>query len=399
MQEKLKKLAGGAAGAGRRWLRRLRSQTQSLTAQEATFEGRGERAQHMVGVGPLTHRISVRHAARTRSVIVCSVSGVSQGLCNLLSRRCLCAASRARALKPGSARWFSALKDRALPVPTDHPQQFLELGAGRSVSFMDAGSGRRGEVLAVHGCPGSVYDFRYLAGELERAGVRVIRVDMPGNARTRLNAVRGDPADPVELAALIREVADSMGLARPLLLAHSVGAQVVQNVVEAAPDDRFLGLALVNPAPLLVTHRMIRPYWLVRSVCLISTLVDSVPPLRGNWRKLLKRLQVTWGFTPKMELEECAYMMRRLLKVDWWRQRERAAGLRKRKIPTLVAYTKDDPMIEKELYHQLSQALPSGPRLVFPDGGHFANKWHSEAIAASLLEFIALTRMKNEAGA
>ena len=40
---KIKKLAGGAAGAGRRWLRRLRSQTQALTAQEATFEGRGER--------------------------------------------------------------------------------------------------------------------------------------------------------------------------------------------------------------------------------------------------------------------------------------------------------------------------------------------------------------------
>ena len=38
---KIAKLAGGACG--RRWLRQLRSQTQSLTAQEATFEGRGER--------------------------------------------------------------------------------------------------------------------------------------------------------------------------------------------------------------------------------------------------------------------------------------------------------------------------------------------------------------------
>ena len=37
LQEKIKKLAGGAAGAGRRWRRRLRSQTQSLTAQEANL--------------------------------------------------------------------------------------------------------------------------------------------------------------------------------------------------------------------------------------------------------------------------------------------------------------------------------------------------------------------------
>ncbi len=130
-------------------------------------------------------------------------------------------------------RWLS-LKNTSLPVPTDPPQRILELSQARRVSIMDAGSGRLGDVLCVvrlcdkcaqpartmfrpgwgvganvclsvrqqtalltgvstraqHGCPGSGFDFRYLGGELERAGMRVIRVDLPGNNRTPLQVFR-----------------------------------------------------------------------------------------------------------------------------------------------------------------------------------------------------------------
>ena len=70
-QQKIKKLAGGAAGAGRRRKRRWRSQTQAPKAQEATCEGKGEREEislrqcvlrdhqirsGMIGSGLLLHR-------------------------------------------------------------------------------------------------------------------------------------------------------------------------------------------------------------------------------------------------------------------------------------------------------------------------------------------------------
>ena len=69
-------------------------------------------------------------------------------------------------------------------------------------------------------------------------------------------------------------------------------AQVAMNAAEAAPDDRFLGLALLNPAPVLVPHRMIRPYWLVYSICRFSGLIDSISFLRRGWRALLKKVPV-----------------------------------------------------------------------------------------------------------
>jgi hypothetical protein len=39
------------------------------------------------------------------------------------------------------------------------------------------------------------------------------------------------------------------------------------------------------------------------------------------------------------------------------------------------------------------KVLPSGPRLVFPNGGHFPNKWHAEEIGGALLEFMSLAKM------
>jgi len=63
------------------------------------------------------------------------------------------------------------------------------------------------------------------------------------------------------------------------------------NAAEAAEDERFLGLALVNPAPVLVPHRMIRPYWLVHAVCRLSVSIDSVSFLRPIWRFLLKKVR------------------------------------------------------------------------------------------------------------
>eukprot|EP00802_Teleaulax_amphioxeia_P016046 Tamp_16153.p1 GENE.Tamp_16153~~Tamp_16153.p1 ORF type:complete len:323 (-),score=33.45 Tamp_16153:517-1485(-) len=295
-------------------------------------------------------------------------------------------------------RWLS-LKNTSLPAPTDPPQRMLELSQARRVSIMDAGSGRLGDVLCVHGCPGSGFDFRYLGAELERAGMRVIRVDLPGNDRTPLQATEGmgDPADGRVLGALVTEIADKLNLAQPLLLAHSVGSQVAMNAAEAAEDERFLGLALVNPAPVLVPHRMIRPYWLVHAVCRLSVSIDSVSFLRPIWRFLLKKVVVMWGFTPKISEGECAFIMTRLLHVDWWDQKRRASALRLRKVPTLMVYTKDDPMIEEHLSHELSQTLASGPRLVFPNGGHFANKWHAEPIAAAIIDFASLAHMNREA--
>ena len=73
LQQKIKKLAGGGAGAGRRRKRRWRSQTQAPKAQEATFEGRGEREEislrqcvlrdHQIrsGSGLFIHSASTHH--------------------------------------------------------------------------------------------------------------------------------------------------------------------------------------------------------------------------------------------------------------------------------------------------------------------------------------------------
>lgn len=287
-----------------------------------------------------------------------------------------------------------------LPAPSDPDPIFVELESGREVVITDVGSGKHGVLIALHGTPGSHFDFRYLGGELERSGCRVIRINLPGHGKTALSAMGelGDAAAGKPLARLVLEICDKMKLDRPFVLAHSLGSQVAMNVGMQAPE-KISGIMLLNPVPCVGRpHRMIRPYWFVRFGAVLNDTFDQ-GSFRRVWRTALRLLWIAWGFTPRITGAEAAHGQRRLKDVDFWNQAERSAALKKAKVPTLMCWAKDDPMIEAELFHELSQSLPGGPRLVFPTGGHFINKHHAQPIAAAILDFIAMSDMKHQASA
>eukprot|EP00282_Hemiselmis_andersenii_P016410 CAMPEP_0114124388 /NCGR_PEP_ID=MMETSP0043_2-20121206/8751_1 /TAXON_ID=464988 /ORGANISM="Hemiselmis andersenii, Strain CCMP644" /LENGTH=336 /DNA_ID=CAMNT_0001217265 /DNA_START=177 /DNA_END=1185 /DNA_ORIENTATION=+ len=203
--------------------------------------------------------------------------------------------------------------------------------------------------------------------------------DMPGNDRTCEGVMGelGDSACGHALARLVGEVADQVAPpdGRVFVMSHSLGGQIAMNYALLHPS-RVAGLALLSPAPLFVPHRMLRPYWLVHAMTHWHKLIDKTP-LRVVWRQILRLLWIAWGFTPRISPDTVAHGQRRLHEVDFWAQRERCARLKQQGTPTLMAWSLNDPMIESELHHQLSQSLPGGPRLVFKDGGHFINKHHA----------------------
>jgi len=256
-----------------------------------------------------------------------------------------------------------------------------------------------GTVVCIHGTPGSVYDFRYVGGELERAGCRVIRLDMPGNDRTSEEVMGGlgDSACGHALARLVEEVIEKTleEGEKVFVMSHSLGGQVAMNYTLLQPS-RVAGLILLSPAPLFVPHRMIRPYWLVHSMTALHKRIDSTP-LRPLWRHALRLIWILWGFTPRISTGAVSHGQRRLHMVDFWAQRGRCAKLKQQGVPTLMAWSKNDPMIEPELHHDMSQSLPGGPRLVYKDGGHFINKHHAGPIAAAVVEWMGLCAMREDA--
>ncbi len=101
-------------------------------------------------------------------------------------------------------------------------------------------------VVCVHGWACSVYSFRRLMPLLAGAGLRTIAIDLPGHG---LSDKPGD-ARVYTLDAQVECVLsamDSLGIARAILVGHSMGGPICARAAVLAPD-RVTGLALLAPA-------------------------------------------------------------------------------------------------------------------------------------------------------
>ncbi len=250
--------------------------------------------------------------------------------------------------------------------PSDPDPRELTLSAGPA-AYTDEGEGS--VLLCVHGLPGSHRDFRWLAPALP--GCRVLRVALPGFGGTARIPTPGT----VELAAHVRGVADALGLSRYAVAGHSFGGAVATAV--AASDPRVSHLALLASIGPKV-HRgyrfMTRRQWTALALTLRT-------PGRALLLPKLKAGFVKAGFprsTPDHELLwtiECASRVR---------FREHGARLAQVEVPTLIAWTDDDPLVEPAIAHAIDALVPAGPRLRFDDGGHNLQKTRAVEIGAAL---------------
>ena len=99
--------------------------------------------------------------------------------------------------------------------------------------YVRAGEGR--PVVYVHGAKGSVYDFTLSVGGRLAQRYAAVAMDRPGSGFS------GRPADgensPQAQAAVLRAAAAELGLERPILIGHSLGAAVALAWALAAPRD------------------------------------------------------------------------------------------------------------------------------------------------------------------
>lgn len=145
-----------------------------------------------------------------------------------------------------------------------HSEVVLEDAA---VHVHTSGAGPATYVL-VHGLGTSSRYFRPLAEELSR-DARVHSVDLPGHGRVPKPARRLSVPD---YARVLWAALDRLGVKRPVLVGHSMGAQVV---VEMALAGRPLGgVVLLGPT--------------------------NYPPERGFWRQTLRLVQDTLREPPSV---------------------------------------------------------------------------------------------------
>jgi pimeloyl-ACP methyl ester carboxylesterase len=134
----------------------------------------------------------------------------------------------------------------------------------------------------------------------------------------------------------------------------------------AAESERARGLALLASVGL-------RPHRLMRKVGRWPDLprIFDLPIVGRLLRPSLRAGFTRSGFPASTPDAAILQSMRIFSGLSFADIRAAAAGVR---CPTLLAWAEDDGLVEEAIGLELSRALPSGPRLVFRDGGHNIQK-------------------------
>jgi len=264
------------------------------------------------------------------------------------------------------------------PATSDPAPCVVDTGRGR-LAYADEGPQKAPALVALHGIPGSLRDFRYLA-PLLRERVRFVRLDLPGFGGSPAEAAAIDTLDGRAQAVLA--LADHLGLARFAVLGHSMGGATAL-VLAAEHAPRVETLVLVASVALSL-HRGLgltpRAYGRLAAWSALPLLGRVLLPLA---RRAYRRRRFPGADT--MDLATVRLQLRAAAATDFPRLRRAVAGPLP---PTLLAYAQDDHMVETAVAEELARALPSARVLAFAEGGHNLQKTRAAELAAAIVELL-----------
>jgi pimeloyl-ACP methyl ester carboxylesterase len=141
--------------------------------------------------------------------------------------------------------------------------RFIEVDGGR-IHYLDEGAGPA--LLLIHGLGGQMRNFTYSLLEMLKNDYRVVILDRPGSGYSTR-----PPEASAAISAQARTIArfmEALGLARPLVVGHSLGGAIALALALNHPE-KVGGLALIAPA----THSQPRVPAAFRALVIASPLL------------------------------------------------------------------------------------------------------------------------------
>ncbi len=248
--------------------------------------------------------------------------------------------------------------------------------AGARLTFTDECPAHHPVFFAVHGIPGSVRDFRYLAPPLTEFA-RLIRVDLPGSggSEPRLDALRSFEAR----AETVIGLADLLGVKKFGMIGHSMGAGTAL-VTAAIAGPRVTHLVLVAPMGLRPHRGLSRSRESFRRIAFMMRIPGLraliLPGLRRHYR--LKR----FPNADTMTAHDYRLQLEALTAADYGLLNR--AALKPLPKRSLVAFADDDHLVEPQIPLELAAAIPHARALRFAEGGHSIQKHKAAEIAEAI---------------
>jgi pimeloyl-ACP methyl ester carboxylesterase len=257
-------------------------------------------------------------------------------------------------------------------APRDPDLRRVDVGSA-IIGYTETGSGR--PVVAVHGLPASLHDFRWLdAALLDR--VRLFRLDLPGFGDSPIQDPRAATLE--TMAGVVSGFCDSLDLREAILLGHSLGGPIVARA--ALDSDRVAGVALVNSAG-PVMHR--GDPW--RTLRVLLALVDLHPSLRRLVLSTTIPIARRVGFSKHISEDSMILACRLVSRYMPSTTGRLLASLDK---PTLVAWPRKDPAVQPKVTRGILAALRQASELRIDAKTHNLQATHACEVADGLVAWI-----------
>ena len=262
-------------------------------------------------------------------------------------------------------------------LPKSDPPLLETRVAGARLTYTDEGEGKP-VFFAVHGVPGSVKDFRYLAPPL-LSFARFVRVDLPGSggSEPRREALRSLEAR----AETVLGLADELEIRKFGIIGHSMGGGTALLTASLAPE-RVSHLVLIAPMGLRPHRGLSRS----RASFMRIAFMLKVPGLRRLVLPQVRHHYRRRKFprADEMTADEYATQFESFTAADYPLLNRAARKPLPKK--TLVVYAADDHLVEPQIPLELAEAIPGATTLRFEDGGHSIQKHKAAQIARAIRE-------------
>ena len=269
---------------------------------------------------------------------------------------------------------------------------FPRLPSGIKVRVVERGEPAAPPVLLVHGWGCSAFVFRRNMPALAHAGFRAIAVDLKGHGLSD-KPVAAHEYTIDSLVEHLREILDALGLERPPLAGHSLGATLIYHFAMKYPG-RVHCLGLISPVGLTGVSLM----WLYRALTprFLNPLIQRIRP-RLIVKVALKRVYGKRGtfterdvqeFLAPSQFPEFSLAMRQLLhQYDWKAAKHRRLAVVD--LPAVGAWGTLDHLMPDDGMGIYLRLIPRIVLHAVTDAGHLVTEETPDEVNAALLEMLS----------
>ncbi|RED94947.1 alpha/beta fold hydrolase [Marinoscillum furvescens] len=282
-------------------------------------------------------------------------------------------------------------------APYAYKTNYLNLNDSTRLAYIDEGKGER-TLIMIHGLATYLPSFYPVFDDLKKEN-RCIAVDLPGYGRS---SKREYPATMSYYAAVIEQLIEKLEVTNPVLVGHSMGAQVAVTAVLENPK-RYRELILLAPAG-FETFTTEQAAWL-KAITRLDVICDATDEqIRSNWALNFYRMpqQVAFMITDRIAMRTAtdfrSYGQAIVSSVSGMLDQPVYDRLGELPTRTLVVYGADDALIpNKYLNPALTTAAvaEAGTEKIadvrlemIPQCGHFITYDQPEAINKILNSFL-----------